>query len=250
MVMYQTRKYVLCCAGLLALLAPTFVFGEEGGEKGSHHHEEHIRVIRTGGMSPFRSIEWSVVVLNETPVARQRKTMVNYTENMGSMRLLTRAEYSAMWRDIEPLNPFSLPPNEDTQARSEGGSVRYRVELARGGEVRSWIVEGDEVGVDDPVFNGIVSAVRAVVEEHTEPIPFRNVFFEEGEIGYVDVDSIPPARVYLDGVDIQRKTPLHTYEIRRGKHEIRLVAEEEGIDRTYTFRVQPGMTTVLRLDLR
>ena len=70
-------------------------------------------------------------------------------------------------------------------------------------------------------------------------------------MGFVDVDSVPPARVYIDGRDTQiTTTPLETYEVKEGEHSLTLRSLDGSLERTYTFRVQAGMTTVLRLDLR
>lgn len=242
-------KKVAWITGLLIFLAPLGVWAESAVEGGSPQ-EEHIRVVRTGGMSPFRSIEWSVVSLDGTPLARHRKTMVNYSENIASMRLLTLDEYQDLWTRIESAGALTAPQRVDGDGRREDGGVRYEVEMAKEGTVWRWVVDDSSRATQGHVAFQVARLVEDTVETYTEKLPFRNVFFDPGVVGFVDVDSIPEAKVYIDGRDIQKKTPVHTYEMRAGEHSIRLVTEDGAYDRTYTFRIQAGMTTVLRLDLR
>ncbi len=89
-----------------------------------------------------------------------------------------------------------------------------------------------------------------MVGKYTEKLPFRNVFYDPGEVGFLDLDSNPGAKIWIDGQKTGLRTPLYTYELPEGKHEVRLVSDDGIYDRSYPFRIQAGMTTVLRLDLR
>ena len=242
-------KKMALITGLLIFCA-TFHAVAQPDNSGGSPPEEHIRVVRTGGMSPFRSIEWSVVSLNGTPLARHRKTMVNYSENIASMRLLTLDEYGALWESIQKVGVLDVPGFTAGEGRRKDGRIRYEVELARDGKTWRWVVDETDEGRGDHLAFRVADRVEETVERFTERLPFRNVFFEPGEVGFVDVESIPEAQVFINGRDILRNTPVHTYEMRAGEHSIRLVSKDGTLDRTYRFRIQAGMTTVLRLDLR
>ena len=68
---------------------------------------------------------------------------------------------------------------------------------------------------------------------------------QDAEPGSLNVQSRPAARVYIDGDDTGRYTPLIGVELPAGSHRIRLVNEEFGFDRSYRVRIQPGRTRTL-----
>ena len=211
--------------------------------------EEYVRVLRTGCFSPFQTVEWSVVTLGGTPVARLRKTLVDYTENLGAMRLLTREEGAQLWSALEG---YGLPWNEAKPSGEEpllDSRCSCRVEIARNGETLEFEFDWNSES-QQSVRRRVAQRVKKTVEEYVEHVPFRNVFFDPGVLGFVDIDSVPPSRVFLDGQDTQLSTPLETYELKAGEHSVTLRSLDGSLERTYSFRVQPGMTTVLRLDLR
>lgn len=64
--------------------------------------------------------------------------------------------------------------------------------------------------------------------------------------GFVNVQSVPAARVIIDGVDTGRYTPILNYELPPGPHRIELVNEDFEFHRTYRITTQSGRTrTVL-----
>ena len=60
------------------------------------------------------------------------------------------------------------------------------------------------------------------------------------------MQSLPAARVIIDGVDTGRYTPILNLALPPGPHRIELVNEEYGFHRTYRITTQSGRTrTVL-----
>jgi hypothetical protein len=57
------------------------------------------------------------------------------------------------------------------------------------------------------------------------------------------------ARVIIDDQDTHERTPLFGWQLLQGAHTVRLVDEEKGIDRSFDFRIDAGMTTILNVDL-
>lgn len=60
-------------------------------------------------------------------------------------------------------------------------------------------------------------------------------------VGFLYIQSNPVARVYIDGKDTGRYTPLLKFKLSAGKkHRIKLVNAEFGLSKTYYVNVQPG----------
>lgn len=208
--------------------------------------ESFVRMKRTGGLSPFELIEDTVVLRGATPTAIHAKDVVNQSEHQNRMALLTLAEYRALLdaleaQDILILRDFELrPPREDLPS--------WIIEYQRNGRRNSVRIHGLRHATD-PRYRAIVDLVRQTVREKTGEIPFRNVFFDAGEVGWLNLETRPAAHVEIDGMDTKERTPLFAWELSRGGHSVRLIDEERGIDRSFDFTIEAGMTTILNLDL-
>ena len=102
----------------------------------------------------------------------------------------------------------------------------------------------------DSRYGAIIETIRTTVLEHAGDLVFRNVFFEPGTYGWVNLTSVPPATVSIDGRPTGLKTPIYGYELPAGTHKVRLYAEEQKWERVHTVRIDPGMTTIVHFDLR
>jgi serine/threonine protein kinase len=58
--------------------------------------------------------------------------------------------------------------------------------------------------------------------------------------GVLTIGSKPTARVYIDGQDTGRYTPLMNFKVKAGKHKINLVNPEFGLNKTYYVDIKPG----------
>jgi len=166
------------------------------------------------------------------------------------MGLLTRAEAAAFWRDIQALQLTTLVdsmPVEDADAGGRG--LVWRVDAVVDG-VRHAFRVADPVNHADRRYQGIVSATRSLVNRLAGELPFRHVFIPEGRLGWLNVVTVPVAHLQVDGFATELETPLYGYEVAAGKHTLRLSTADGAHDRSYEVRVDPGGTTLLRVDLR
>jgi hypothetical protein len=208
-----------------------------------------LRVHRTGGFTPYRELDYAIVVRANTPVAYQTKELLGYSEPLQRLALLTWEEYGAIWSEIEKIGGLqAIRAAADAPPSKDRAVARWVVTVELAGETveRAFVGELWEL---PPPIRGSIEAVAAGIRSRTGAMPFRNVFVTPSKRGWVDVESRPVARVWLDGRDTGENTPLLTYELPAGEHTLRLVSEEHGLDRTYTFRVDAGITTLLNLDL-
>lgn len=242
-------RSLLLCILLGVVWAPELVMGEEVAPESVQEliEDSHVRVTRTEGFSPFRGVIHVVISRARVPVAKHRKRLINHSGRLGNMALLRPEEHLEVLNEVEALGGWRLP---DAMGPGPGpDESAWKVEVRREGREHGFSFTRAGAG-SDTRYRELVDAVVEVVREHTGDVPFRNVFHEPEDRGYVDIDSRPPARVLIDGRAIGHRTPLYTYELASGKHTVRLIAKDEAYDRTYDFKVEPGKTTVLHLDLR
>jgi hypothetical protein len=242
------RTLLLCWIFGVALI-PALVAADESPGAGvlGAIEDSYVRITRTEGFSPFRGVIHAIISRSHVPVAKHRKRLVNHTGRLGNMALLRPEVHLDLLERVESLGGWTLG---DAMDPGPGASQSaWKVEVRRAGREHSFSFTRAGAGQDER-YGAIVEAVVGLVVEHTGDVPFRNVFHDLEDRGYVDIDSRPPARVLFDGRATGYRTPLYTYELPSGAHEVRLIASDEGLDRTYEFKVEPGKTTVLHLDLR
>ena len=69
---------------------------------------------------------------------------------------------------------------------------------------------------------------------------------DNAEPGLLNIQSVPAARVSINGTDTGRYTPIIGMQLAPGSYRVRLVNEDFGLDREYSIRLESGRTrTVL-----
>lgn len=209
--------------------------------------DSFVRMKRTGGLSPFEQVDDSVVLRGSTPTANHAKDLVNYDEHLNRMALLTLAEYRALLDALEELDILVLRDFEVQPERKD--LPTYVIEYQRNGRRNTIRIHGLPYSTD-PRHAAVVDLIRKTVRAKSGPINFRNVFFDPGEVGYLNVESRPLAEILVDGVETHERTPLFGFEMQQGTHKLELRDKDKGIDRTFDVTIEPGMTTILNVDLR
>ncbi len=212
--------------------------------------EDYVRVVlEAPGPTPFHEIRYEVVRRGPAAAAMHRRELPGHGESLHGMALLTRDEEAALRALIDRAGALTLPDAPALPAQPGAEGLQWRVELSLDGRTHRFRVR-DPINQPDRRYWALVGGVRDVVRRHAGEQPFRNVFFDPGHLGWVNLVSVPAARVWVDGFDTRLETPLYGYELRAGAHEVRLVSLDGAWDRTYTIRVEPGGTTHLAVDLR
>jgi hypothetical protein len=200
--------------------------------------------------SPFATVRYEVAVRGRVNTATHRRELPGYGESLHGMGLLTREESSAYWGAIRALNLADLGdalPPADTKDRIDG--LVWEIEWLIDGVERTLRVV-DAVNQEDRRYPRALMLTQALVHRVAGDLPFRNVFIPEGRLGWLNVVTVPVARLYVDGFDTELETPLYGYEVSSGTHTLRLKTADELHERTYKVKVDPGGTTLLRVDLR
>ena len=76
--------------------------------------------------------------------------------------------------------------------------------------------------------------------------PMAEAAADNAEPGLLNIQSVPAARVSINGTDTGRYTPIIGMQLAPGSYRVRLVNEDFGLDREYSIRLESGRTrTVL-----
>ena len=125
----------------------------------------------------------------------------------------------------------------------------------------SWvitIVTGEGVRrliVSDPGRQGdgrhgaCLEVLRGLAEGHAGLSAARDVSLPQEELGFLQVDSAPRARVWIDGADTGEEAPVQGLPLRVGEHVVTFVEARRGLRKSYTIRIMAGMTTNLDVAL-
>lgn len=209
---------------------------------------DYVRVhLETPAPSPYQRVIYEVTERGRTTTVVHRKEVSGVTEGLHGVRLLTRQEAAALWRAVDSLDALAL---KDALASTPGvGQLTWGVTVRREGRVHTFRVT-DPVNQADRRYGALFTQVRDVSVGTAGPLPFRNVFFDSDRLGWLNIVSVPSARVRIDGFDTQHTSPLYGYEVEAGVHELELVSLDGVYTRTYRVKVEPMGTTHLQLDLR
>ncbi len=208
-----------------------------------------VSVVVTGGTTPYHQVRYDVVWRNGTAVATHYRSFLNYDESLHALRLVRRPRFEALLKTVRALGVWELEDSAIPSVPMAG--IRYEVEVAQGGKSHRFVVT-DPAAQEDRRYHDVVTHVRSEVTQLAGSLRFRNVFFEPGTYGYLNLTSVPVAKVFINDRDIGLETPMYGYELKAGKHAIRLEtpAEKGGYIRKHTAVVNPGMTTIIHMDLR
>ncbi|MGM0576974.1 MAG: hypothetical protein ACQEXJ_14715 [Myxococcota bacterium] len=226
--------------GIIAVLLLAAVVGMAADD-------DYVRLaLETPAASPYSVVRYEVGRRGRATMAVHRRQLPGHGEPLHGMGLLTRKEAERIWRLVRDTDALSLP---DAEEGADDHGPAWRVEVSLDGRTHAFTVR-DAVNREDRRYHRLVSGVRRAVHDVAGELPFRNVFFPSDRMGWINIVSIPAARVWVDGFETRQETPLYGYEIESGKHRVRLVGEDGEHERTYEVRVEPSGTTHLHVDLR
>lgn len=235
---------------IFASLAPWSVTsGALAAEPGPPDSEDYVRfTLEPPAASPYHTIRYEITRRAPATTAVHRRQLPGLDEGLHALGLLTPQESRAFFALAKSLGATSLPSVPRTTA-TPPGALTWRCDLSLDGEVASFIV-ADPEGLADRRYALLFAAVQRAVLEHAGELRFRNVFYSAGDRGWLNIESVPAAAVTLDGFDTQLETPLYSYEVAAGTHEVVLRSLDGQLVRTFQVRIEPQGTTTLRIDLR
>ena len=206
-----------------------------------------LRVEATleGGFSPFALVRYTLRIqggVGTIAVLKQSRAEKGTRQGLGVV------PPEALGEAVKALRACGLQQLE--AKRSKGPSAqRWRFDVTTEAGVRSFEVS-DPLRESDARYAACLDVLRTLSERHAGALSFRDVFYPEDSMGYLQVDSIPRARVTIDGVDTGELSPVRDIPLKVGEHVVTFRDEGRKIHKTYKVRIMSGMTTNLDVDLR
>ena len=226
----------------LILFGALFLLGADG---------DYIRfVLDQPSVTPYSTIRYEIIDRGRVTTAVHRRGLPGYAESLHGMGLLTPEEATEVWAAVRACEPEQLgqasPPATELEHPL---GVTWSLDIRIGELSRKFRVY-DPVNQKDRRLATLFKVVRAMVESRAGRHPFRNVFLDKGQRGWINLVSVPAARVIIDGFDTGHETPLYGYEVERGKRKVTLISLDGTYERTYEIRIESGTTTRVRADIR
>ncbi len=213
---------------------------------------------------PWQLLRYEITRRPPATTAVHRRRLPTAGDTDHALGLLTPGEADAFFAAVRSLDPRSLPSDPGlappTGPATAAPAVRPAPETAPhspvftchmllDGQLHAFTVR-EPAAHANPAIRSLFDRVVALVEAHAGELPFRNIFAPVSERGWINVESVPAARVAIDGLDTKLTTPLYGYELRSGTRVVTLTSLDGRLNRTYTPRIAPRGTTTLRVDLR
>lgn len=238
---------LLLCAALSPAPAASAAAPDDGAPPPVD--DDFVRVtLEPAGPTPFSVIRYEITARQPATTAVHRRALPGEEESLHTLGLLTTAEAAEMHRLVAETQAMSLS-DAPAPAHAPLTALTWKVELLVAGRRHQFTVAAP-LAQADRRYAHLIDGVRRMVIRVAGELPFRNVFYAPSRKGWLNVSSIPSGRLYLDGFDTQLDTPVYSYEVPSGAHEIRVKTSDGRYDRAYEVRVEPGGTTNLRVDLR
>jgi hypothetical protein len=222
---------------LLLLVVPTLL-----AAKGDYIHLS----LDLKNHTPFSVLRYEITDRGPASSGVHRRVLAGTQEFLQGMTLFTQAEATSLWQELRQLKATTLP-SASKKTREVGLLWSFVMQLD--GKTHRFRVR-DPINQKDRRYWQLFNRVKTMVKRGTGALPFRNVYFPQGKYGWFHVQSIPTARVYVDGFDTKLETPVYLYKLAVGKHQISLRATDSGIKKHFEVKIAPMSHRRLNADLR
>ena len=212
---------------------------------------DYVRfVLDQPSVTPYSTIRYEIIDRGRVTTAVHRRGLPGYSEALHGMGLLTPEEAKQVWSEVRASEPEALVESlASADAPQPPLGVTWNVDI-RIGELSKSFRVFEPMNQRDRRHARLFQAIRTMAETRAGRHPFRNVFLAKRQRGWLNLVSVPAAKVVIDGYDTGHETPLYGYEVERGKRKVTLISLDGTYERTYEIRIESGTTTRVRADIR
>lgn len=226
------------------------------------------RVLLRANPGPFQYVAYEITARGPAGVASHVRGMMGRRDVVTRTELLPKDQLRRLLgklRDLgaltlahPPMPPVKAPkpkpgakvePPDPLAGPSQSAVPVYELSFRLGGKENTFLV-ADPYAMADGRYGEFINAIREVSVRTAGDIGYHAPSGPSGQEGYLFIDSVPSARATVDGVLLDRETPILAYTVSPGPHTIVLENARLGLKREYKVRVQSGVTTSLEVDLR
>lgn len=196
--------------------------------------------------SPYHTIRYEITRRGPATTAVHRRGLPGLDEGLHALGLMTREEGARIFALAREVGALEL--SDHRPARIAPGAVSWRCHVQLSGVAHTFVVTDPDNA--DRRYARLFGAVRQAALTIAGELPFRNVFVPATDRGWLNIESVPAAKVRIDGFDTRLETPMYSYELAAGPHTITLTSLDGRYTRTFEIRLEAQGTTTLRVDLR
>jgi hypothetical protein len=248
------------------------------------------RALIHANPGPFQYLAYEVTARGRAAVVSHVRGNMGRKDPIARTELLSRARFQALMTQLRVLGAWELPRPEPPQpvptpaakaarpatagktakaraAAAEVGlqaavnaedplagppqsSVPYwEISVRLGGRENTLLVR-DPFGMDDRRYAKVIELIRDLTITTAGDIAYAGPTGGSGVAGYLYIDSVPSAKVWVDGEPLPEETPILAFTVSPGTHTVTLENARLGLRREYKVKVQSGLTSSLEVELR
>ena len=205
---------------------------------------DHVHVIVEEGPSPFLSVSYAVRTVDGQPVVIQAKQYPFVPVFDNRVEVVSRTEFSTFMESLVSEGALDLKEG----ATKAPFSLQYKVDIHVSGRSNSFSMGAPGL-MEDPRYARVLETVVRFVEKKTGPAYFRDLVHAETKLGLLDLMTLPPVQVDVDGLPTGKSTPLYGFELGPGPHTAHLHNKAKGISRQIKFTIYEGEITRLKINI-
>lgn len=218
------------------------------------------RVFLRANPGPFQYVAYELSARGGAAVASHLRGMMGRRDAVIRTELVDRALLRRVLDRLDAIGAATMatPPPSPLLSKDKDGKwvpplqspqPIYELSWRRNGAERTvWVV--DPYGQDDGVYARFINILREEIERAVGGIGYFGPDALGTAKGYLFVDSVPSADVWIDGEKLPERTPVLNWTLAPGIHRVRLHRPDLGLEISSNVRIEAGLTTSLELDLR
>lgn len=230
---------------VLTFVVAMSLFAASGAGAADGRMFDHVHVTVDEGPSPFLAVAYVVRTVDGQPVVIQSKQYPYVPVYDNRVEAISRQEFTSFMQNLVNEGAMDLKD----ASRDAPFALTYNVQLHVQGQSNSFTVKGPGL-LEDARYARVVEAVVKFVEKKTGPALFRDLVHPETSLGLLDLQTLPPVEVDIDGIPTGRSTPLYSFELGPGAHTARLYSKKLRISRQIKFTIYEGEITRLKINIR
>lgn len=218
------------------------------------------RVFLRANPGPFQYVAYELSARGNAAVASHLRGMMGRRDAVIRTELVERSLLRKVLERLDAIGVAQMepPPPSPLLVADKQGVLSspqqspvpiYELTWRRGGVERTMLVV-DPYAQDDGIYARFIDIVRDEVQRAVGTIGYHGPDALGTAKGYLFIDSVPSADVWIDDEKLPERTPVLNWTLAPGVHRVRLHRADLGLDKTSNVRIEAGMTTSLELDLR
>ena len=263
---------------LPAATTPTTLAGT-GTPTDAELDDAWARVLVHANPGPFQYIAYEVTARGRAAVVSHVRGNMGRKDPIARTELLSRQRFRELMGQLRALGAWEMPRPEPPKppapplrktgkaAKAEVGLQAavtevdplagppqsnvpwWEISVRLGGRENTLLVR-DPFALDDRRYARVIEAIRDLAIATAGDIAYAGPTGGAGVAGYLYIDSVPSAKVWVDGEPLPDETPILAFTVAPGSHTVTLENPRLGLRREYKVKVQSGLTSSLEVELR